>query len=335
MRQIKKRFMALGVFFLAVSLLIAGCGGEDQGADEQSDLLGQAKPLDTTGKKVVVTYKDGKVTEGELNLYLNLTVFSFPELAMMLGSPEVKEQLAKQYVAEKMIAKKVKDEKRFADDADKTLKDFEEGLKKESNKKAIDVYKESGFTRDQLRAHLVNNAKVRDYLDKQVKESDIKEEYEKSWEYYDLKVNHILISTEDPQAQDPEAKPLRTDKEAKKRAEEVKKKLESGGDFKKLAKEYSDDPGSKENAGLIEGVSSGFTPPFSQAAVKLPLDKVSDPVKTEFGYHIIKVSERKKQPYKDVKEAIKSNKIQEVFQEFLEKEVKVELDLPKEPLPEQ
>ena len=55
-----------------------------------------------------------------------------------------------------------------------------------------------------------------------------------------MKVQHILISTEN-----------RSDAEAKKRAEEVKKKLDKGGDFSKLAKEYSDDPGSKE-----QGVSS-------------------------------------------------------------------------------
>ncbi len=329
MQQTRRKLFAWGLFLLAFSLLIAGCGGEKE--NDEAD-LGQVKPLDTTSKKVVIKYDDEEITEGEFNLYLNITLFTFPDAALMLASPEIKEEIAKQYVAEKMIAKKVKDDKKFAKEADKMIGDYEESVKQES-KKAADIYKEHGFKKEDLRNYLISSAKVRDYFESQIKEDAIKKEYEDSWEYYELKVNHILISTEDPEATDPDAKPLRTDKEAKERAEEVKKKLEDGGDFKKLAKEYSDDPGSKDEGGLVEGLSSSFTPPFSQAAIKLSKDEISDPVKTDFGYHIIKLLEKKKQSYEDVKEEIKNRKVQEAYQEFLDKEVKATITLPKEKSP--
>lgn len=326
MRQTKKNIMIWGIFLLAFSLLIAGCGGEKE---DDENALEKPEPLDTTSKKVVIKYDDEEITEGEFNLYLNITLFTIPEAAFMLESPGVKEDIAKQYVAEKMIAKKVKDDKKFSEEADKMIADFEKSVKEES-KKPADIYKEHGFKKEDLKNFLINSAKVRDYFESQIKEDDIKKEYEDSWEYYELKVNHILISIEDPEATDPDAKPLRTDEEAKKRAEEVKKKLEDGGDFEKLAKEYSDDPGSKDEGGLVEGLSSSFTPPFSQAAIKLSKNEISDPVKTDFGYHIIKLLEKKKQSYKDVKDDIKNRKVQEAYQDFLENEVKATITLPKE-----
>ena len=131
-------------------------------------------------------------------------------------------------------------------------------------------------------------------------------------------MQHILISTEN-----------RSDAEAKKRAEEVKKKLDKGGDFSKLAKEYSDDPGSKEQGGLVEGLSDEFVPEFAKAARTLPLNKLSDPIKTDFGYHVMKVSERKKLPYKEVKDQLKQDQVQKLYQSFVEKNVKLKkLNLP-------
>lgn len=81
----------------------------------------------------------------------------------------------------------------------------------------------------------------------------------------------------------------------KTRAEEVLKKLSDGGDFAALAKEYSEDPGSKENGGLYEGVRQGqMNSTFEKAALSLEPGKYTEAlVETDFGYHIIKLVGKK------------------------------------------
>src|SRR5690606_29623647 len=127
--------------------------------------------------------------------------------------------------------------------------------------------------KDGLKTFIIRNLQRNDYFKNQMK----------GQKYDKVKVNHILVAFE------PEEKKKRSDAEAKKRAEEVKKKLESGEDFKKLAKQYSDDPGSKDTGGLVEGSADQFVPEFANIVRTLELNKISDPVKTEYGYHIVKV----------------------------------------------
>lgn len=82
--------------------------------------------------------------------------------------------------------------------------------------------------------------------------------------------------------------------EKRKKAEDLLRQVKAGGDFAELAKEHSEDPGSKSTGGLYEGVGKGqFAPEFEKAALALEPGQVADQlVKTNFGYHIIKL-ERK------------------------------------------
>ena len=79
-----------------------------------------------------------------------------------------------------------------------------------------------------------------------------------------------------------------------KTAQTVEGKLKSGGDFTALAKQYSTDPASKDKGGELGWFGHGqMVAPFDQAAFSLPIGKVSQPVKSPFGYHIIQVEEKK------------------------------------------
>ena len=83
-------------------------------------------------------------------------------------------------------------------------------------------------------------------------------------------------------------------KQQKTKAEEVLKRVRAGEDFAKLAQEFSTDPGSKEKGGDLGWFGAGqMVPEFDKAAFALKPGEISELVETKFGYHIIKVDERK------------------------------------------
>jgi foldase protein PrsA len=106
-----------------------------------------------------------------------------------------------------------------------------------------------------------------------------------------IKASHILVADE-------------------KTANKVKQKLADGGDFTELAKEYSTDDSTKDLGGELGYFAKGtMVPEFDDAAFELAVGQVSKPVKTEYGYHIIKVEakkEAKEANYNDSKAEIKA-----------------------------
>ena len=79
-----------------------------------------------------------------------------------------------------------------------------------------------------------------------------------------------------------------------KTAQTVEAKLKSGGNFADLAKQYSTDPASKDKGGELGWFGHGqMVPTFDKAAFSLPTGKISEPVKSPFGYHIIQVEEKR------------------------------------------
>ena len=102
-----------------------------------------------------------------------------------------------------------------------------------------------------------------------------------------VKVRHILIAV--PQGAD-----AQTDAAAKAKAQDILKQLKNGGNFAELASKYSDDPGSKTAGGELGFLDRGKTvPEFDKAAFTLAPGQISDMIKTQFGYHILQVEEKK------------------------------------------
>jgi parvulin-like peptidyl-prolyl isomerase len=113
---------------------------------------------------------------------------------------------------------------------------------------------------------------------------------------------HILVSV-DKNAD------MKTKAAALNKIKSIQKELKGGADFEALAKKYSDDPGSKVKGGDLGFFSKGdMVPEFEKAAFALNVGQVSEPILTDFGYHLIKVEEKragKKATFEDVKNDLK------------------------------
>src|SRR6202035_2058093 len=96
--------------------------------------------------------------------------------------------------------------------------------------------------------------------------------------------------------------------EIRQKAEDVLKQAKHGGNFEDLAKKYSEDDQSKAKGGDLGWIVEGQTvPEFQQTAFSLPKGSISDLVKTQYGFHIIKVLDRETahiKPLEDVRDAI-------------------------------
>lgn len=116
---------------------------------------------------------------------------------------------------------------------------------------------------------------------------------------YQIKAEHILATFKQNNKIDTAS--------ALAKIREVQAKLEEGASFEELAKEYSDDPGSKDNGGDLGYFQRRMmVKPFDEAAFSLEPGEISDVVETRFGFHIIKVTDRKDMPpFEQEKEKLK------------------------------
>ena len=112
-------------------------------------------------------------------------------------------------------------------------------------------------------------------------------------------------------------------------AKEVKQKLDEGADFAELAKEYSTDTASAENGGDLGSIAqdANMVPEFLEAAFALEVGQISDPVQSEYGYHIIEVTAIDEKPsYEDMKEDIEYElKVSKLDQAAMEKAMQDEV----------
>lgn len=139
----------------------------------------------------------------------------------------------------------------------------------------------------------------------------------------EVRARHILIAVRQGSSdQDRKA--------AKKKAEELLERIRKGEDFAKLAAQYSDDPGSKEKGGNLGFFTRNtMVPEFDKAVFALEAGGIGGPVETAFGYHIIKVEEKKKAflpPYENIKEEVTEKALlaarQERVEDFIDKAFK-------------
>lgn len=205
---------------------------------------------------------------------------------------------------------------------DTTMQDIKDKKNAESKDGFKNFLVETKFTEAGLREYLevqqLNN-KLRDAVapDVKVTDAEMRKYYNENTDQFQsqggIKIAHILVAKKD-----------------KALAEEIISKLKKGADFAQLAKQYSIDPGSKDNGGDLGtpvNASSPLVPEFLKAALALQPGQYSKvPVESEFGYHVLKAGERVKaglMTYEQIKDQLQSQMVEQkkdqIYNTYLEK----------------
>ncbi|WP_211171099.1 peptidylprolyl isomerase [Bacillus sp. DNRA2] len=249
-------------------------------------------------KDVVAEVNGEKISQTELNKLLNDTY-----------GDDILDSLISKKLIEQAAAKK--DLSVSKNEIDEEFKALQESYGGE------DAFKQtiasSGVTETQVRADIKNYLLAEKILKPGIKVSDeeIKQYFEDNKDSFatseQVKASHILVEDEAT-------------------ANEIKVKLVNGEDFAKLAKEYSTDTTTKENGGDLGYFSKGdMVAEFEEVAFTLGVNEISAPVKTDYGYHIIKVIDKKaaqeakfEEHKKEIKETLTDEKLSSEYTKWLE-----------------
>jgi parvulin-like peptidyl-prolyl isomerase len=295
------RITSIALAAVLSALFLAGCGGSDDNTSE--DVPNDAVAL-VGDQEIKKTQFDALIAQARASAKQQKR--TFPKA----GTPEFKNlqnQGLEYLVRRAEFAQKADD--LDVEVTDKQVDERLEQLKKQfyggSDKKFKSSLKNLLLTEEQVkndvRAQLLEEQLYKKVTeDVKVTDKEIEEFYKKNKAQYQQaatrEVRHILVKT-------------------KPKADALHSQLKGGADFAKLAKKNSEDPGSKSQGGKLT-VSKGQTvPPFDKAAFSLKKNELSQPIKTQYGWHIIEpLSEIKKAtttPLPQVKEAIKQQLLSE------------------------
>lgn len=266
-----------------------------------------AKPAKTAvplfPDKVVAKGKGFEVKRSEVeDAYL-----AFKSNLVAAGQPvpdeqraSVESKLAERLVVTKILLQKASeaDRQNAKEASDKVIAEARSRFPSEDI--FVQQLKSRGMTVDEFRNRLIEQNTCEEVLNRELRskinisDEQLKKFYEENPAQFEqpetVRASHILLSTKDKITQ----KPLSTEQK-KARETEIKKlksRAEAGEDFGKLAKEYSEDPGSKDNGGEYTFPRGQMVKPFETAAFSLKTNQISDVIETDFGYHIIKLQER-------------------------------------------
>jgi len=217
---------------------------------------------------------------------------------------------------------KLQKQKRFAEYFIVESNKFETEISDEEIQKQYDEFADLYKTEEQIKIDYVELSAEQLLEDQPLEEDEITTYFEENKASFSKpevrKASHILIKPDDDSVE--------SDQKALENAQALLDKINNGEDFAELAKQNSDDRGSANNGGDLGVMTPGvMVKPFEDAVFALEQDQLSEPIKSQFGYHIIKLTELTSEqvpPIEELKteieEKIKNDRAVEFFVEQAE-----------------
>ncbi|HWQ40798.1 MAG TPA: peptidylprolyl isomerase [Desulfosporosinus sp.] len=304
----KKSWVGIISGVLALMLVTTGC----------SSLVGGKWAVKVNGDSILIKDYDARVALAQKTYEKQGMKFDTDQGKEAL--PQIKSQLLDRMIEGKLIAQEVKNQKLNPEDA--TVKAQEEVIKKNIGDatRFQDTLNQQGMTESELKNFLAVYSKITADV-KAPSDADVKAFFDKNKDNYSqpesVTAHHILLKTEDE-------------------AKAIIAQLKAGADFIQLAKDKSIEPGAKESGGDLQTFTKGkMVPEFETAAFAQKVGTISEvPVKTEFGYHVIRIdahtaavaadyAKAKPQVEQDALNSAKDAKFQTFFDD-MRKKAKVE-----------
>ena len=228
--------------------------------------------------KVVIMVGDEKITAGQLEQIID----ALPEQNRARARGPNKREFAEQVVRVKMMAQEAR--RRKLD---------ERAAVKMQIQLQMDQALANALYQEISTDTKIDDVAARKYYD------------EHKGDFEQARARHILIRMKGSPVPAAAGKPELTEEEALAKAKDLRAKILAGGDFAAIAKAESDDAGSGTNGGDLGSFARGsMVPEFDQVAFTLPVGQVSEPVKTRFGYHLIKVEQRDSKTFDELRPEI-------------------------------
>ncbi len=291
--------------FVALALAVAavGCGGDDGG--DGTDIEVPAGAIAVVGDKEITKAEYDRLLASAEKSY-EAQEQEFPAA----GTPEFAElrsAIVRSLVEQAQfdIAAKEFDVSVTDAEVDQRLDELKEQYFQGDEQMYKDELEAQGLTEEQVRSDLrtqVLSEKVLEKVTSQVKVSDddVQKYYDDNGAQFETpasrEVRHILVKK-------------------KARADELHAQLEGGADFAKLARQFSTDSASTKDGGKFSAQQGATVAPFDKVAFELDTGELSEPVKTQFGWHIIEavgdIEEKSTQDLSEVEEEIRSTLLEE------------------------
>jgi len=297
--------LLLALFFGSLDSLQAADAGKKQPAraavaKKPEPEKKPATPAATasTIPEVVAVVEGAEIKKGELDKVLASVLEENGRATQELPAEQKAEayrMILDQMIIEKLLTRRAAAVKVADEEVEATFKRATANLG--SDQEIRQQIEQHGETVDSVKENIRSSLRQQHWVDDQIKgnlnvsDTEADDFFKKHPEQFQVpervRASHILLALK--QDATPETVTKR-----QKEAEAIADRVKKGEDFAKLAKELSEDPSAKENSGDLNFFArEQMVPEFAEAAFKLGKDEVSEPVRTQFGYHVIKVTDRK------------------------------------------
>lgn len=290
---------------LMASLLFAGCNSNETSNEDQNNKTEQTEQAKTKAKenlddKTVAIVDGEKISKDDYKSELSFYA------SMLASQQNLKNSIVTMMVQDKLIANDIKkndikvDDKEVDDALMQSVQNF--GGQENFDKTLDDYNMDLNKFKETLKKDLMYK-KHREWFDEnnKITDEELKKYYEDNKdEFSKVDASHILVEDEET-------------------ANDIKSRIDNGEDFASLAKEYSKDTASAKNGGALGAFAKGqMVKEFEDAAFSMKEGEVSSPVKSQFGYHIIKINSVK-DSFEDSKEEITKKIKDKKYADYIKK----------------